>query len=71
MVYGTPSLVVTPGVAQKQEQIPAEEDTFILGFSLFQMFEPNDQHTPKNNQGHKEGRQREQQVTRTSEAGII
>lgn len=71
VVYGTPRLVVTPGVVQKQKQIPAEEDTFILGFSLFQMFEYNDQHTPKNNQGHKEGRQHEQHVTRTSDAGII
>ena len=44
---------------------------FILGFSLFQMFEYKDQHTPKNNQGHKEGRQHEQHVTRTSDAGII
>ena len=43
---------------------------FILGFSLFQMLEYNDQHTPKNNQGHKEGRRHEQHRTRTSDAGI-
>lgn len=62
---------MTPGVWQKQKQIGVEEDPFILGFHLFQIFEYNDQHRVKNSHVHKEIRYHEPTETGTSDARIF